>query len=77
MVKATGTCDDGRPLTVFGLEPENVRRLQAGIPIRVDMSRLGHPEFGVVVILFGETREQIAEQLGAAHLLPEAEGKPS
>lgn len=74
MVKAAGTNEDGRPLTVFGLEPENVRRLQAGKPIRVDMRELGRPEMGIVLIVFGETREEIAESLGAGHLLGEAEG---
>lgn len=73
MVKATGEYE-GRQLTVFGLEPENVRRLQAGEPIRVDMASMGRPDMGVVLIVFGETREQIAESLGAGDLLRDAEG---
>ena len=74
MVKATGTDGDGRPLTVFGLDPENLRRLQADKPIRVDMATMGRPEMGVILIVFGDTHEAIAKLLGAADLLEEPKG---
>ncbi len=73
MIKATGE-HEGRPLTVFGLEPGNLRLLQAGKPIRVDMAELGRPDMGIVLIVFGETREEIAQSIGAGDLLADAKG---
>ncbi len=49
---------------VLGLEPENIKRLQRGEPISVDLAELGGARR--VVIFTGETREAMARQLASA-----------
>jgi hypothetical protein len=60
MIRATGRTADGRPLIVVGLSAENVRRLQANKPIRADW-----PDGSQVVVLYGETEDDITEDLRA------------
>ncbi len=45
----------------FGLSAENVKRLQAGEPIRFSLAEMGLP--GEVLIFYGETEEAMAEWL--------------
>ena len=65
MIKFTAS---GQDLTVIGLglEPENVRRLQAGEPIRVRLADLGFTgaSGAIQVIIFsGSSREALVEAM--------------
>ncbi len=55
MIKFKTTGPDGSPGFGFGLSEENIRRLKAGQPIRINLEDLGMK--GTVVILYGETEE--------------------
>ena len=68
MIKARGTTADGRPLLILGLSGENMTRLMANEPIRVELRDLGLPAIQVV-ILGGRTEAQIVEDLREAGLL--------
>lgn len=57
MLKARGRTADGRPLVILGLERGNIERLQAGQPIKFDLSEVGM--VGECIILFGETAQDI------------------
>lgn len=73
MIKAVLKDDSGNRLVIFGLEPRNIELLQLGKPILIKMEDLGMPETGHVVIMFGETKEQIADAIGASHLMEQAQ----
>lgn len=52
MVKFTATGDDGIVRIGLGLEAENIRRMQAGQPVRVRLSDLGFiGQIGAIQIL--------------------------
>lgn len=68
MIKATGKTGDGRPLVLLGLSGENVTRLMADEPIRLDLAELGLPPM-VVVIVGGRTEDAITEKLTEVGLL--------
>jgi hypothetical protein len=61
VIKAAGT-SNGRPLLILGLSGENMTRLMAGEPIRLDTAPLGLPTM-TVLILGGRTEEDIANDL--------------
>ncbi len=68
MFKARGSTNDGRVFVLLGLSAENVRRLKAGQPIRVDTQRatpegLGRKDGPVIGVVFGETEENIAKEI--------------
>lgn len=46
---------------LFGLDAENVRRLKAGKPIKVDMTQLGGTD--KFVLVYGETMADIVREL--------------
>jgi hypothetical protein len=60
MIKATAG-----NLIILGLERMNIQRLTEGKPIKVDMADLGMPG-KQVVIMFGETKEDMIKELEAA-----------
>jgi hypothetical protein len=63
VLKALGAAGNGDPLLVLGLTGENMARLMAGEPMRVDVGRtLGGPPMQVL-LCGGETEEAIAEEL--------------
>lgn len=61
MIRATGEID-GRPLLILGLSGENMTRLMADEPIRIDLAPLGLPDITVLVV-GGRTEEAIMDQL--------------
>lgn len=69
VIKASGQTADGKPLLILGLSGENMTRLMADEPIRLNLADLDLPEI-VVVIVGGRTEDAIAERLAAAGWLP-------
>lgn len=70
MIKAAGRTGDGKPLVILGLSGENMTRLMAGEPIRLDLADLGLRST-VVVIVGGRTENDIAADLAAHGLIGE------
>lgn len=62
MMKAAARTDAGH-LIIFGLSDENIRRLQLGDPIKVDLSELGI-EGASVLIFAGKDEKTMAEMVG-------------
>jgi hypothetical protein len=60
MLKLRGDDEDGRPVLIFGLSYENLRRLKAGQPIAFRLNELGLA--GSVIIAAGPTEEHIARE---------------
>lgn len=60
MIKFTASLSISKTLFGFGLSEYNIEKLKKGMPIYVDGSTTGHPDVAVM-ILYGETEEQIAE----------------
>lgn len=69
MIKARGSDAAGRPVIFLGLSGENMTRLMADEPIRVDLADLGGPDC-VVVLLGGRTEQVIAAQFEARGMVP-------
>lgn len=69
MLKARGATTDGRPLLLLGLSGENMTRLMADEPIRLELAELGLPSIQVVII-GGRTERAMLDQLRANGLLP-------
>lgn len=72
MIKGAGRTALGVPLLFLGLSGENVTRLTAGEPIRISpeaMGRLGLPQMEVV-IHYGRTEQDIAEELASLGAVP-------
>lgn len=67
MIKGAGKRGD-KPLLVVGLSAENCFRLQEGKPISFDAAELGLPTLEVLIV-GGQTEEDIARQLNEAGLL--------
>jgi hypothetical protein len=62
MIAAKGTADEGRTLIAIGLEPENVRRMLAGEPIR--MRPETHPVLeGMNLVIVITTSADLAEKV--------------
>ena len=70
MLKASGRTADGKPLLIVGLSGENMTRLMADEPIRLDIAQLGLPDV-VVLIVGGRTENAIAERLTSLGWLPQ------
>lgn len=67
MVIAKAEMHDGRQLVLIGLSAENVRRLQAGQPIRLDTAELNiapGDTIGILAIHYAETEEKFYEAMG-------------
>lgn len=62
MIKATGVGPNGEPVVLLGLSGENVTRLIAGEPIRLDLAELGLPPT-MVVICYGRTEDALVAEL--------------
>jgi hypothetical protein len=73
VIKARGTAGDGKPVVILGLSGENVARLFAAEPIRLNLADLGLPACHVI-IMAGKTEEAIAEQLRRGGLLTPGAG---
>ena len=61
MIKAVGETN-GRPLLILGLSGENMTRLMADEPIRLNASELGLPDIEIVLV-GGKTEDAILQQL--------------
>ncbi len=61
MIKAKMTGKNGEPRLMFGLSAENVKRLQAGQPIAINLTEMGLE--GDVLIFYGETEADMAQML--------------
>jgi hypothetical protein len=63
VIRALAVGDDGQPLIMLGLDPQNLNRLREGQPIRVNLRRLhpGGPDTVLpdinVVVFFAGTDE--------------------
>jgi hypothetical protein len=56
VIKARLATPGGRPILIFGLSDENIRRLQAGDPIKFELGDLGIKPSIPVVIMAGPGR---------------------
>lgn len=72
MIKASGRDALGRPLLVLGLSGENMTRLMADEPIRLDTGALGLPPM-TVLIVGGRTEDAITAKLRQHGLLAPGE----
>lgn len=61
MIKAKLVTDDGKNILVFGISAENVRQLQEGNPLKVDLTEMGLS--GEMLIFYGETTGDLIEQI--------------
>lgn len=68
MLKASGQTGDGRPLVVLGLSEENVSRLVAQKPVRLDLADVGLSPTEVVIV-YGQTEADIEKKLAESGLL--------
>lgn len=72
MIRAKMADKQGRPILMFGLSHENLRRMKdLGQPIRFDLAELGIQPSVSVVIFVGETEESMREELAEHFTLPE------
>jgi hypothetical protein len=62
MIKFRGS-RDGRPVVGLGLSRDNVERLTHDRPIIVDAADLGEPQWGQIVLFFGETEKDMQAEL--------------
>lgn len=69
MIKAMGRTGDGQPLVLLGLSGENVTRLMADEPIKVDLAQMGGPPI-LILLVGGRTEDEITRRLVDAGLLP-------
>jgi hypothetical protein len=69
VIKACGRDSAGRPVIFLGLTGENMTRLMADEPIRVDLADLGGPAC-VVVLIGGRTERAITEQFESRGMVP-------
>ncbi len=77
MIRATAKTKSGRTLLVLGIDAENVRRLTAGRPIYVDGTAHGLAVSGDVMILYGETLDDVVRELESAGVaMPPAPAVP-
>ena len=65
MIRAVGKDANGRRITLVGLSAENIRRLQDNKPISVI-----YPDDSRVIVMYGETEDDIAEDLRALGFIP-------
>jgi hypothetical protein len=72
MIKGMGKTEDGQMLIVVGLTSENVNRLMGGKPIRAL-----YPDGSTVIVMYGETAEDLTEDLRALGLLKTSPLRPS
>ncbi len=77
MIKSKGTSADGRPFLIFGLSRINTERLLQGDPIPIDTEALGLPGGPHILIMAGETEEDILNTLRQHVTLPEPQPEPS
>jgi hypothetical protein len=72
VIKGRASKPDGTPVLILGLTGENVTRITADEPLRVDpaeMDAMGLPPVEVV-IMYGRTEQAIVDKLRAAGLMP-------
>jgi hypothetical protein len=72
MVKFALTTPDGRPVLGLGLSAQNVKRLKAGQPIRIDGPASGLPFAGEILIFYGRTEHDMLEEL-SQHIGPDTQ----
>lgn len=65
MIKASGKTGDGRPFVLLGLSGENVTRIVAGEPIKLNLKDVGLDDIEVAIV-YGKTESDIVDQLRAA-----------
>lgn len=63
----SGSGKDG-PIIMFGLSAMNIKKLQAGMPIRIDLGKLGVP--GHIYLFAGDTEESMLADLKESGFLP-------
>ena len=61
MIRCKATLPDGRPLYLFGIDAENVRRLTEGEPIIAVLESVGG--VGTMVIVYGDTVEDARDEI--------------
>ncbi len=64
MIKARSNHPTRGPLLLFGLSAENIKRLQSGQPIKINLTEMGMQ--GEVLIMYGQTEAAIVEELRQA-----------
>lgn len=63
MIRFAFTDDKGRTHLGLGVSRENVNRLTAGRPIRVDLVEMGLTVEGAIMIYFGETETELQQAI--------------
>jgi hypothetical protein len=71
VIRARGTTADGRPVILLGLSEGNLTRLRQGQPINASLEVVGLR--AQVVILYGETEDDIRRELVEAGITFERE----
>lgn len=61
MMKFVYTDKSGAPSYGFGLSANNLRRLKEGMPISIDLTKMGGQ--GRILIFYGETEQDMARDL--------------
>jgi hypothetical protein len=61
VIKAKVTTDDGKNLLVFGISAENVKHLQQGYPIQINLTEMGLA--GEMMIFYGETTGDLIKSI--------------
>lgn len=69
MFTAAGHTADKKPLLIVGISGENMTRLMAQEPIRLDLAQHGLPDT-VLVLIGGRTEQAMHERLVALGWLP-------
>jgi hypothetical protein len=62
MVKFSAITPDGRPAMGFGLSAQNLKRLKAGQPIKIDGAQAGLPFAGDILIFYGRSEHDMLEE---------------
>lgn len=77
MIKARGKAEDGRHFLILGLSRKNTEALLEGLPIAIDTVDLGVTDGPHILLVAGETEEDIQTELKNHFNLPPAQVDPS
>lgn len=62
MIKATGQRKGGKPFVLLGITGENVTRIVAGEPLKVNLNEVGLDDIEIAIV-YGKTEEDLVAQI--------------
>jgi hypothetical protein len=62
MIKATGTRGNGKPFVLVGITGENVTRIVAGEPLKINLGDVGLDDIEIAVV-YGKTEAELVAQI--------------